>query len=106
MSTQQVEDARSSDATVMQYPTESELESSLKKIAEEAGDSSQMPFRINVVPLLGKPPMYSVVILSAAKEPLRERLGNLLSRSFSLGVTSFMLKGHEAVSLVEHRGRG
>jgi len=106
MSTQQAQDVRSGNAIVTQYPTESELESSLKRIAAEAGDPSLVPFRINVVPLLGKPPMYSVVILSAAKEPLRERLGSLLSRSFSLGVTSFMLDGNEAASLVEHHHRG
>jgi hypothetical protein len=89
----------------MQYPSESELENCLKSIATEVGDPSNLPFRINVVPLLGKPPMYSVVILSASKEPLRERLGHLLSRSFSLGISSFMLNGSEAASLVTHHQR-
>jgi hypothetical protein len=90
---------------IMQYPSESELENCLKSIATEVGDPSRAPFRINVVPLLGKPPMYSVVILSASKEPLRERLGHLLSRSFSLGVSSFMLNGNEAASLITHQQR-
>ena len=46
--------------------------------------------------------MYTVVILSGAKEPLRKKLAYTLSRSFSLGVSSFMLTGDEAVRLMKH----
>jgi hypothetical protein len=87
-------------ATAMEYPAESDLESCLRKIAYEAGDSSGSPFRINMVRLHGKPPMYSVVILSPKREPLRQRLGQLLSRNFSLGVTSIMLTVADAQNLL------
>lgn len=84
----------------MEYPAESDLETCLRKIAYEAGDASGSPFRINMVRLHGKPPMYSVVILSPKREPLRQRLGQLLSRNFSLGVTSIMLTVSDAQSLL------
>jgi hypothetical protein len=84
----------------MEYPAETDLESCLRKIAYEAGDASSVPFRINMVRLHGKPPMYSVVILSPKREPLRQRLGQILSRNFSLGVTSIMLTMSDAQSLL------
>jgi hypothetical protein len=84
----------------MEYPAESDLETCLRKIAFETGDSSSSPFRINMVRLHGKPPMYSVVILSPKREPLRQRLGQLLSRNFSLGVTSIMLTVSDAQNLL------
>ena len=48
----------------------------------------------------GKPPMYSVMIKSPAKDLLRRQIGQILSRPFALGATSFMLTGSEAASLV------
>ena len=87
----------------MQYPSASDLEACLKSLAAEAGDATTKPFRVDVVPLHGgQPPMYTVVILSGAKEPLRKKLAYTLSRSFSLGVSSFMLTGDEAVRLMKH----
>jgi hypothetical protein len=86
----------------MQYPSESELEACLRTVAVEAGDMSGAPFRISIVRLHGKPPMYSVVILSASKEPMRQRLGKILSRNFSLGVTSIFLTVAEVESLMAH----
>ena len=87
----------------MEYPTQAELAGCLKDIASEVGDASTIPFRVDVVPLHGgKPPMYAVVILSASKEPLRQKLANILSRSFSLGVSSFMLNGDEAASILKY----
>ena len=83
----------------MDYPSESDLEACLRTIAVDAGDASGAPFRISMVRLHGKPPMYSVVILSASREPLRQRLGEILSRNFSLGVTSIMLSVAEVESL-------
>ncbi|HZP86460.1 MAG TPA: hypothetical protein VFB54_06540 [Burkholderiales bacterium] len=86
----------------MQYPTESDLDSCLKNIASQAGDATAIPFRTNMVRLHGKPPMYSVVILSPAREPLRQRLGQILARNFSLGVTSLMLSVSDVQALMAH----
>jgi len=44
--------------------------------------------------------MYAVVILSPQREPLRQRLGQILSRNFSLGVTSIMLTMSDAETLL------
>ena len=85
------------------YPTQSELESCLKTIATETGDASLTPFRVDVVARHDKPPMYSVMIKSPDKDRLRQQIGQLLSRSFALGTTSFMLTSSEATSLI---GRG
>ena len=86
-----------------EYPTQSELESCLKTIATETGDVSLTPFRVDVVARHDKPPMYSVMIKSPDKDRLRQQIGQLLSRSFALGTTSFMLTSSEATSLI---GRG
>ncbi len=86
-----------------EYPTQSELESCLKNIATETGDVSLMPFRVDVVARHDKPPMYSVMIKSPDKDRLRQQIGQILSRSFALGTTSFMLTSSEATSLI---GRG
>jgi hypothetical protein len=86
----------------MDYPTQSELENCLKSLAGEAGDSSISPFRVDIVPLHAKPPMYSVVIKSPSRDLLRQRIGHILTRRFALGATSFMLTGSEAVSLLKH----
>lgn len=86
----------------LNYPTETDLESCLLNVAHEAGDPSSSPFRISMVRLHAKPPMYSVVILSAAREPLRQRLGQILARNFSLGVTSVMLTVDDVGALMAH----
>lgn len=86
----------------MQYPTEADLDACLKTVASQAGDPTPVPFRCNIVRLHGKPPMYSVVILSPAREPLRQRLGQILSRNFSLGVTSIMLTMVDVEALMAH----
>lgn len=83
-----------------QYPSEADLDGCLRSLAQEAGDRSSAPFRISMVRLHGKPPMYAVVILSPAREPLRQRLGQILSRNFSLGVTSIMLTVADAQTLL------
>ena len=52
----------------------------------------------------GKPPLYTVVIRSAEKEPIRRKLAELLNRKFSLGGASFALDVREAeVILKYHR---
>ena len=86
-----------------EYPTQSELEICLKTIATETGDVSLTPFRVDVVARHDKPPMYSVMIKSPDKDRLRQQIGQILSRSFALGTTSFMLTSSEATSLI---GRG
>ena len=90
----------------MQYPTSAELQACLKNLAIGVADSVDTPFRVNILPVYGgKPPMYTVVILSPAKERLRQKLGEILNRSFSLGVASFTLNGAEAVLLISKYGR-
>jgi hypothetical protein len=90
----------------MEYPTSVEVETCLKNVATEVGDSTATPFRVDILPVYGgKPPMYTVVILSPAKERLRQGVGQILNRSFSLGVGSFTLKGAEAAILVSKYGR-
>jgi hypothetical protein len=89
-------------ASTSQYPSKVEVEECLKQLAVEIGDNTVHPFRVDLVPLHGgKPPMYAVVILSAGKEPLRQKLSQILTRGFSLGVSSFMLTGNEALTLLK-----
>lgn len=91
----------------MEYPTSTEVEKCLKHLAAEVGDLTTKPFRVDLLPVSGgKPPMYTVVILSPGKERLRQGIGQLLDRSFSLGVGSFTLKGAEAILLISKYGRG
>lgn len=85
-----------------EYPTQSELLSCLTTIATAVGDTSLEPFRVDIVPLHGKPPMYSVMIKSPARDLLRQQIGHILSRPFALGATSFMLTSTEAQSLIKH----
>ena len=85
------------------YPTQSELLNCLATIATVAGDTTKLPFRVDVIPLNGKPPMYSVMIKSPAKDLLRRQIGTILGRGFALGATSFMLSGNEAISLVQQQ---
>ena len=90
----------------MQYPTSSEFQACLQSLAIGVADSVDTRFRVDILPVYGgKPPMYTVVILSPAKERLRQKLGEILNRSFSLGVGSFTLKGAEAVLLISKYGR-
>jgi hypothetical protein len=80
----------------MQYPTPAQLQASLKNLAKEASCREERPFDVDMLPVHGgKPPMYTVVMLSSAKERLREKLGGILNRSFSLGVVSFTLKARK-----------
>lgn len=87
----------------MPYPTPEQIESSLKILAHEAGDTSEAPFRVDIVRRYGgKPPVYTVMIRSSEKELIRERLGEVLNRSFSLGGTSFALNIVEAQAILAH----
>ena len=86
----------------MQYPTSSEIEQSLKRFAEELGDTTASPFRVDVVARYGgKPPLYTVVIRCAEKEPIRQKLSQVLNRPFSLGGSSFALSAGEAQRVLQ-----
>jgi len=85
-----------------QYPTQAELLSYLTTLAGVTGDPTQVPFRVDIIPAHGKPPMYSVMIKSPHKDRLRQQIGSILSRPFALGATSFMLTGNEAAALIKH----
>jgi hypothetical protein len=87
------------------YPSQSELLSCLTHIASVAGDTTGLPFRVDVIPLNGKPPMYSIMIKSPAKDLLRRQIGQILGRGFALGATSFMLSGSEALTLVKQQAQ-
>jgi hypothetical protein len=88
-------------ATATPYPQASALEERLKQLAIEVGDATPKPFRVDVVRVHGgKPPIYSVVIRSSAKEPLRQKLEQLLDRRLTCGISSFMLKADEATRIV------
>ena len=84
------------------YPTQSEIQSCLKQVARELGDSSPTPFRVDVLAVHAKPPIYTVVMLSAEKALVRDKIGQILSRSFSMGASSFTLRGDEAAILLEY----
>ena len=49
----------------------------------------------------GKPPLYTVVIRCAEKEPIRQKLSRVLNRPFSLGGSSFALSAGEAQRVLQ-----
>ena len=84
-----------------EYPQAFALEERLKQLAVELGDATVKPFRVDMIRVYGgKPPIYCVVIRSKAREPLRQRLEQLLNRRLTCGVSSFMLKLGEAERIV------
>jgi len=90
----------------MRYPTASEVELGLKGVAAELGEQSSAPFRVGMLPVNGgKPPLYTVVILAAEREPLRQKLGQVLNRSFSLGGSWIIIKKNEAQVILEYGKR-
>jgi hypothetical protein len=86
-----------------QYPQATALEQRLQQLAAEIGDATPKAFRIDMVRVHGgKPPVYSLVILSYAKEPLRRMLEQLLERPLTCGVSSFMIRADEARQMVSN----
>ena len=84
----------------MQYPTITEVENCLKIIASEVGDTMDAPFRVDMVARYGgKPPLYT----AADKEPIRQKLSQVLDRKFSLGATSFALNATEAQVILQYQ---
>jgi hypothetical protein len=89
-----------------QYPQAFALEERLKSLAIEVGDATAKPFRVDMIRVHdGKPPIYCVVIRSSAKEPLRDRLEQLLNRRLTCGSSSFMMKVDEAERIVAGTGQ-
>ena len=85
------------NVSLTQYPPAPALEERLKQLAAELGDATAKPFRVDMIRVYGgKPPIYCVVIRSKAREPLRQRLEQLLDRRLTCGSSSFMLKLDEA----------
>jgi hypothetical protein len=65
----------------MKYPTITEVENCLKIIASEVGDTMDAPFRVDMIARYGgKPPLYTVFIRVADKEPIRRKLSQVLDR--------------------------
>jgi len=91
----------------MQYPSSTEVENCLKNLASQLGDTTDSPFRVDVVARYGgKPPLYTVVIRLAEKEPIRRKLAEMLNRKFSLGGTSFALDASEAQVILQYQRKG
>ena len=87
----------------MNYPSKDELEAVLSTLAKQVGDQSARPFRVDPLPVHGSgSPMYTVVILSQQRSLLRDKLSDILHRSFAMGTGSFVLKGSEVVTLISH----
>jgi len=87
----------------IQYPQAIVLEQRLQQLTAEIGDATRKPFRVDMVRIHGgKPPVYSLVILSYAKEPLRRMLEQLLERPLTCGVSSFMIRADEARQIVSN----
>ena len=85
----------------MEYPSESRVELALRRLATEIGDDTADPFRVALLKIHGgHPPRYTVVVVSPKQMLLRERLGSVVGRSFSLGVRSFLLTVPEALRLI------
>ena len=85
----------------MEYPSKSRVELALRQLATEVGDNTPDPFRVALLKIHGgHPPRYTVVVVSPKQMLLRERLGLVLGRSFSLGVRSFLLTVPEALRLI------
>ena len=85
----------------MEYPSESRVELALRRLATEIGDDTADPFRVALLKIHGgHPPRYTVVVVSPKQMLLRETLGSVVGRSFSLGVRSFLLTVPEALKLI------
>ena len=87
--------------TGLTFPSAIVVEQRLKHIAGEMGDATLKPFRVDLVAVHGgKPPTYSVVILSYNDARLRRRLEDLLRRPIACGLKGFMIQAHEAQHIV------
>jgi hypothetical protein len=63
----------------MEYPPAVEVERCLNQFAVGIGDRTDSPFRVDMVARYGgKPPVYTVIIRSPNKEPIRRKLTEVL----------------------------
>jgi hypothetical protein len=91
----------------MNYPSSTRVELALTRLAEEVGDDTVHPFRVDLLKIHGgQPPQYTVVVLSREQMRLCEKLGTVIERSFSVGVRSFLLSVPEALKLVRQYETG
>ncbi len=87
----------------MEYPSKSSVELALRRLATEIGDDTADPFRVALLKVHGGyPPQYTVVVVSPKQMLLREKVGAVIGRSFSLGVRSFLLTVPEALKLIQN----
>ena len=86
----------------MEYPRQTRVELALRRLATEIGDDTPDPFRVALLKIHGgQPPQYTVVVVSPKQMLLRERVGAVIGRSFSLGVRSFLLTVPEVLKLIQ-----
>jgi hypothetical protein len=86
----------------MEYPTKNSVELALRRLATEIGDDTPDPFRVALLKIHGgQPPQYTVVVVSPKQMLLRDRVGAVIGRSFSLGIRSFLLTVPEALKLIQ-----
>jgi len=89
----------------MEYPSKSSVELALTRLAEEIGDDTVHPFRVDLLKIHGgQPPRYTVVVLSPNQMLVCDKLATVVGRSFSVGVRSFLLSVPEALKLVRKYG--
>ena len=85
----------------MEYPSKARVDLALTRLANEVGDDTAHPFRVELLKIHGgQPPQYTIVVLSPKQMLLCERLGAVVGRSFSVGVRSFLLTVPEALKLI------
>jgi hypothetical protein len=86
---------------VMDYPSTASVEAALARLAQEIGDDSIHPFRVDLLKIHGgQAPLYTVVVRSPKQTLLCDKVGMALGRSFSAGTRSFLLSVPEALKLV------
>jgi hypothetical protein len=67
----------------MDYPSKSSVELALTRLAEEIGDNTVHPFRVDLLKIHGgQPPLYTVVVLSPKQMLVCDKLGTVIGRSF------------------------
>ncbi len=90
----------------MEHPTNLQVQLALKRMAEELGDDSLRPFRVELLRIHGsEAPKYTVVVLSTRRALLCEHLGKVVGRSFDLGIRSFLLTLPQALRLMLRYGQ-
>jgi hypothetical protein len=85
----------------MDYPSTASVEAALARLAQEIGDDSIHPFRVDLLKIHGgQAPLYTVVVRSPKQTLLCDKVGMVLGRSFSAATRSFLLSVPEASKLI------